>query len=83
MENEKFYSLTLRRVRRGTVDVLYNVKWWTERPVYDLVDEALEYWLENAVPDELKTTPLDAIDANESGDRDICTDVVASDGDTT
>jgi hypothetical protein len=46
MANSKqYYSLTLRRIESTLVEDLYAIKLVTNRPVYDLAQEAIEYWL--------------------------------------
>jgi hypothetical protein len=42
-------TLTLRHVSREIVDDLYGAKFITGRPVYDLAEEALGYWLETVM----------------------------------
>jgi hypothetical protein len=39
------YSLTLRQVRGDIIDELYDLKFITGRPIYSLVEEAIDVWL--------------------------------------
>ena len=43
----KYCSLNLRRIDRPLVAELYDMKWISNQPVYSLVQQAIEYWLEN------------------------------------
>jgi hypothetical protein len=45
--DEETYSLTLRRVRRRTIDALYELKALKGQPICRLVDEIVTEYVEN------------------------------------
>ena len=47
--DEETYSLTLRSVRRATIDALYERKALTGKPVCRLADEIITAYFENEV----------------------------------
>ena len=61
---EAVCSLNLRRVKWLNAYALYTLKANTGRPVCDLVNEAIEYWLDTGLSEELREVLRYAVDGD-------------------
>ena len=61
-QSEQMCSLNLRRFKWRIADMLYILKALTGSPIYALVTAAVEYWLMNGLPEDLRQKLQEQLD---------------------